>query len=100
MLNWAEEDVKFVVEELIVPVLEEHDKIQEETDKILSDSYMKMFDMIATRIRELDYDRTRDRTFFLSYLGKLDRIYDVNKIYKGFCEEYDKHNKHLLEETN
>lgn len=102
MLKWTEEDVKFVVKELLVPVLEEHDKIQDEADKILYDSYSKLFDLMATRIRELDYDRMRDRAFFLSYLGKLDRLYDVNKIYKEFCEEYDKHNKHLLNvgETN
>ena len=101
MLNWTEEDVNFVAEKIMVPLLvpytellaNEMAKLDEMSDEINS----KVFNIVADRIREIDYEKNRDRTFFLSYLGKLDRLFDVNKIYKNFCEEYDKHNKHLLD---
>lgn len=106
MLNWTQEDVEFIVNNIITPCLtpcfEELAKETIKLDEMTTESNHKTSMMLAERIRELDYEKMRDRAFFLSYLGKLDRLYDVNKIYKNFCEEYDKHNKHLLNgsETN
>lgn len=96
MLNWTEEDVKFITNSLLTPCLamlvKETVKLDESTKDLLS----KSIDLVAQRIRELDYEHQRDKRFFLAYLGKLDRLYDVNKVYENFCEEYDKLNKHLL----
>lgn len=96
MIKWTEEDIKFVIDELIVPVFKQYIEVQQETDGMIHESYMKTLDKMATRIREIDYERTRDRVFFMSYIGRLDRLHDVKKVYKDFCDEYDKHNKHLL----
>jgi hypothetical protein len=102
MLNWTKEDVEFIINNILTPCITPcFEKIAEENmklDEITTEANQKIFMMLAERIRELDYEKMRDRAFFLSYLSKLDRLYDVNKIYKEFCEEYDKHNKHLLNE--
>ena len=97
MLNWTEEDVEFIVKHIINPCFDEFTNELIKLDEMTTESNHKTSMMLAERIRELDYEKMRDRAFFLSYLGKLDRLFDVNKIYKNFCEEYDKHNKHLLD---
>jgi hypothetical protein len=95
MINWTEEDVKFVMNSMIIPCVEELMKFND----ISHESYSKMLHMMANRIRELDYERQRDKSFFLSFLGKI-QMYSsediVRRAYDIYCEKYDKLNKHLL----
>lgn len=106
MLNWTKEDIEFIINDILTPCITPcFEKIAEENmklDEITTEANQKIFTILAQRIRELDYEKNRDRTFLLLYLKKIDPLFDINKIYKDFCEEYDENHKHLLNgsETN
>lgn len=99
MIAWTEEDVKFIINNILNPMFEGYAQAHKEVNDISHETYMKVLDTMATRIRDLDYERHRDKDFFLAYLGQ-SQMYSSKEIleraYENYCKEYDKLNKHLL----
>ena len=99
MIAWTEDDVKFIIKNILNPMFEGYAQAHKEVNDISHETYMKVLDTMATRIRDLDYERHRDKDFFLAYLGQ-SQMYSSKEIleraYENYCKEYDKLNKHLL----
>ena len=106
MINWTEEDVKFITKAIVLPCFESFLGEQLKLDEQSIEMYMKMIDSvsdkISERIREVEYDRYRDRSFFMSFLSQMHGISldTMTENYNSYCNEYDKLNKHLLEASN
>lgn len=99
MINWTEEDVSFITENILLPVFKVHiektakeiDKLFEVNDKVdaqLRDSILMLHD-------ELEYRRRRDVTFFLEMLCQANHLDKpaTYELYNKFCEDYDETNK-------
>lgn len=101
MINWTEEDVKFVINTMVIPCVEEVIKQNIKLDETSHEAYMKMFNHVADRIRELDYERQRDKSYFIAFLSDVTRFpqKNIQECYDTYCKEYDKLNKHLLSEV-
>ena len=95
MINWTEEDIKFLCENVMAPLGHELANMMEEHDKISSKSLEKVFDALIGQIKEIRYEQERDRRFyravFTQVFGKSEVAYD--EFYKDWCEEFDKLNK-------
>ena len=106
MINWTEEDVNFIVKSIVVPCFESFLEGQLKLDEQSIEMYMKMIDSvsdkISERIRAVEYDRYRDRSFFMAFLSQTHGISQetMTSNYNNYCKEYDKLNKHLLEASN
>lgn len=94
MINWTEEDVKFVYENMLKPVMEEAAKATAEGIARSTKITDKMFSAIADTIQELRYEMMRDRRFFLGFISEYTHL-DKESLYDGYkkwCEEFDKLN--------
>lgn len=102
MINWTEEDVKFITETMILPCIEQLVKQNTEIDNLSHETYQKIFKLIVKRTREIDYEIQRDRSCFLSFLGLMHHYSqdEMNRAYKKYCEEFDQLNKHMLEDSD
>lgn len=95
MINWTEEDVKFVCEAIVMPIAKEIMETNDRINKSHEESYGRLFDAVIDKLNEISFNRRRDVTFFLDLIAKqehLDRdgLYNVYNIY---CEQYDKLHK-------
>ena len=99
MINLTEDDVEFIVSNIVTPCFEAYiNKDLEFKDKY-HDTYERLFNVLADRIRQNTYEMARDRSFFLAFLGQHGYTREqVLKTYDNYCEEYDKLNKHLLDD--
>lgn len=94
MIEWTEEDIKFIMNGIINPVTEELLKRDEQTDKTIEG----ICEIILKHFNKERYDRMRNDAFFLQYLKPLYPNVDINKLYEDYCVKFDERNKHLLEE--
>lgn len=95
MLNWTEEDVKFICENILQPVLEETIKgIAGEQGK-LDDITDRVLKAIGDSIQEIRYEQERDRRFYKALLAQALSINEsaYDNFYKSWCDEFDKLNK-------
>jgi hypothetical protein len=95
MINWTEEDIKFVCEGIVMPIVNEVLETNDKIDIIHEEAYGKLFDSIIEKLTKTSYNQRRDITFLLDLIAKqehLDRdgLYNVYNIY---CEQYDKLHK-------
>lgn len=95
MINWTEEDVKFVCEGIVMPIVKEIMETHDKIDIAHEDAYGRLFDSIIDKLTKIGYNQRRDATFFLDLIAKqehLDRdnLYNVYNIY---CDQYDKLHK-------
>ena len=72
MLNWTEEDIEYLSNVMFKPYTEalaeqmdEHDDMSYEVCKKM---ILQMADLVKVRIKELNYNETRDRMFFMTLL--------------------------------
>lgn len=106
MLNWTAEDIEYLSNVMFKPYTEAlaeqmdaHDDMYYEVCKKM---ILQMADLVKVRIKELNYNETRDRMFFMTLICnqfKFDK--DVlDNVYKEYCENFDALNKHLLTEED
>lgn len=99
MVNWTEEDIKFICENIMAPLGHELAKIMEEHDKISSESLERVFDAIINQIKEIRYEQERDRRFYRVMFSEAlirNQLFTpagYDEFYKSWCEEFDKLNK-------
>ena len=100
MINWTEEDVKFIAENIVTPCMQALVDVGLKHDDLSYESYKKIFDVLAHRIRELDYERQKDKSFFLQLCGSMHHypLSVMQDEYNRYCEAYDRLNKHLLDD--
>lgn len=100
MINWTEEDVEFIVNNIVAPCFEAYiNKDLEFKDKY-HDTYERLFKFMSDEIAKCAYETAKNRSFFLAFLGQkhgytLEQMRDT---YGQYCAEYDKLNKHLLDD--
>ncbi len=103
MINWTEEDVKYICTNILQPAFEvtvsgiaaEQEKRDAITDRLLKS--------IGDAIYDIRYEQERDRRFYKAMFTQLllkntmltPAAYD--EFYKNWCNEFDKLNK---EKTN
>lgn len=104
MLNWTQEDIDYLNEVMFNPFAKVFAQEMAKQDDKSFEVYKKMLtsvvNAISARIRKLDYNANRDRMFFMTLICnelKLDRE-SLDNLYKEYCEQFDKLNKHLLTE--
>ena len=95
MINWTEEDVKFICQNILQPVLEEtikgidgeQGKFEDITDRVLK--------LIGDSIQEIRYEQERDRRFYKAFFTQVHNIESetYDNFYKSWCEEFDQLNK-------
>lgn len=99
MIDWTEEDIKFLCKNVMIPMGEEIAKIMEEHDKINTKSLEKVFDIIINQIKEIRYEQERDRRFYKTMFSEAlirNQLFTpagYDAFYKSWCEEFDKLNK-------
>lgn len=99
MINWEEEDIKFIFENIMVPIGHELANMMEERDKIGSKSLEKVFDAVINQIKEIRYEQERDRRFYKTMFSEAlvrNQLFTpagYDAFYKNWCEEFDKLNK-------
>lgn len=106
MLNWTAEDIEYLSNVMLKPYTEMFvEQMAEHDDKsyeICKKMILQMADLVRARIKELNYNATRDRMFFMTLLCnefKFDK--DVlDNVYKEYCENFDALNRHLLTEED
>ena len=106
MLNWTAEDIEYLSNVMLKPYTEalaeqmdEHDDMSYEVCKKM---ILQMADLVKVRIKELNYNETRDRMFFMTLLCNQ---FEVDKdmldnVYKEYCANFDALNKHLITEED
>ena len=95
MINWTEEDVKFIVEFIVMPIAKEIMETNDRIDKSHEESYGRIFDAIIDRLNEVTYKGGRDVAFILDLIAKHEHI-DRNSlynVYNEYCYQYDKLHK-------
>lgn len=104
MLDWEQEDIDYLNEVMLKPFAEVFSQELAKQDDKSFEVYKRMLtsvaDSAAERIKELNYNAHRDRMFFMTLICnelKLDRE-SLDNLYKEYCEQFDKLNKHLLTE--
>lgn len=100
MINWTEEDVEFVVKNIIMPCFESYINQDLKFKDMYHDSYERLFNTLADRIRDLNYEAAKNKSFFLEFLRHTNGFSHeyIMDVYDTYCKEYDKLNKHLLED--
>ena len=100
MMNWTEEDVEFVVKSIIMPCFEEYINQDLKFKDMYHDSYERLFKFMSSEITKCAYETSKNRSFFLAFLGQMHGIplEKMRESYDKYCEEYDKLNKHLLDD--
>ena len=99
MINWTEEDVKFICENLINPTIAEIAKTFESYDKSNEESLKLVIDAVTKQIREIKYEQERDRRFYRAMFSDVlvrNTLFTpsgYDDFYKKWCEEFDKLNK-------
>ena len=106
MLNWAAEDIEYLSNVMLKPYTKAlTEKMEEYNDKsydICEKMILQMADLVKVRIKELNYNETRDRMFFMTLLcNQFEFDKDVlDNVYKEYCENFDALNKHLITEED
>lgn len=106
MLNWTAEDIEYLSNVMLNPYTKAlTDEMAEYDDKsyeICEKMILQMADLVKVRIKELNYNETRDRMFFMTLLcNKFEFDKDVlDNVYKEYCENFDALNKHLITEED
>ena len=99
MINWTKEDVEFICNNILQPVIETTIKgIAAEQGK-LDDITDRMINAIGDAIHDIRYEQARDRMFYKAMYTQVlfkntaitPDAYD--EFYKSWCEEFDKLNK-------
>lgn len=98
MITLSEDDIKFIMTNLINPALEKFDKGIAEADNILIKA-------LINTIKQIAYNESRNTIFFLEFLSSQLHFNrdDMYKIYKEFCNEYNNLNQYdneLVQEIN
>ena len=106
MLNWTAEDIEYLSNVMLKPYTESlADEMAEYDNKsyeICEKMILQMADLVKVRIKELNYNETRDRMFFMTLLcNQFEFDKDVlDNVYKEYCENFDALNKHLITEED
>lgn len=106
MLNWTEEDIEYLSNVMLKPYTKELTEEMAEYDnksyEICEKMILQMADLVKVRIKELNYNETRDRMFFMTLLcNQFEFDKDVlDNVYKEYCENFDALNKHLITEED
>lgn len=102
MINWTEEDVEFITNNIIAPCFKVYmEKDLEFRDKY-HDSYERLFKLLSSEIAKNAYEASKNRSFFLAFLGQKHgyTLEQMRETYNKYCEEYDRLNKHLLDDKD
>lgn len=106
MLNWTAEDIEYLSNVMLKPytkvLTEEMAAHDDKSYEVCKKMILQMADLVKLRIKELNYNETRDRMFFMTLLcNEFEFDKDVlDKVYKEYCENFDALNKHLITEED
>lgn len=106
MLNWTAEDIEYLSNVMLKPytkaLTEEMTEHDNKSYEICKKTILQMADLVKARIKELNYNETRDRMFFMTLLcNEFEFDKDVlDNVYKEYCENFDALNRHLLTEED
>lgn len=95
MINWTEEDVKFICNNMLDPMMKKIMDMMEQDDKMHEEHYHKLFDMLIDKIKGVTYAQQRENAFLKQILIHhlhLD-IDKFNEAYIQYCKDYDELNK-------
>lgn len=95
MINWTEEDIKFICEFIVMPIAKEILETNDKIDWSHEESYGRLFDAVIDKLNQIVYNRHRDVSFFLDLIAQqnhLDRDY-LYKTYNIYCDQYDELHK-------
>ena len=100
MINWTEEDVEFVVKNIVLPCFETYINQDLKFNDMYHDSYERLFKFMSNEIAKNAYETSKNRSFFLAFLGQQHgyTLEQMRETYDRYCDEYDKLNKHLLDD--
>lgn len=97
MSCFTDEQVEFIVKEIMAPCMQEQMKAITEAQDYFTE---KMCDSIVTslanEIAKINYENQKNMSFIKAVLT-LNKFSD-NEHYQNYCKEYDRLNKHLLDE--
>ena len=102
MLNWTAEDIEYLSNVMLKPYTKALTDEMAEYYEMCEKMILQMADLVKVRIKELNYNETRDRMFFMTLLcNKFEFDKDVlDNVYKEYCENFDALNKHLITEED
>lgn len=106
MLNWTAEDIEYLSNVMLKPytkaLTEEMAEYDDKSYEMCEKMILQMADLVKVRIKELNYNETRDRMFFMTLLcNQFEFDKDVlDNVYKEYCENFDALNKHLITEED
>lgn len=95
MINWTEEDVKFICNNMLIPISDQIMKAVEQNDKLHEEYYSKIFDMLINKIKDITYAQQRENAFLKQILIQhlhlnVDKF---NETYIQYCKDYDELNQ-------
>ena len=93
MINWTEEDVKFICENIINPVMEQMTQYIESS----YDSHSRVIELIVEKLGEISYQQQREASFLKSLIAQqfhLD-MNEVNECREKYFKQFDEINKEI-----
>lgn len=91
MINWTEEDVKFVCNTMIIPAMERMVKLID----LSNDSHNRTIDRVVEAIEKVNYAQTREISFLKTIIVKYCHL-DPDKLSlarEEYFKQYDELNK-------
>lgn len=91
MINWTEEDVKFVYNTMVLPAMEQVVKLIETSN----DSHNRTFDRVVDALERVSYQQSREIAFLKTIITKYCHL-DPDKLNlarEEYFKQYDELNK-------
>lgn len=91
MINWTEEDVKFICNNMINPAMEQMTKFVESS----YDSHSRVIDSIVDALDKINYQQIREVAFLRSLIIKYCHLDPkrVNELREEYFKQFDELNK-------
>lgn len=91
MINWTEEDIKFLCESIMIPMGKEIAGALEHYDEVSAESLNRVFDAVAEQLKQIRYEQRRDRQFYKQMFMAINHLDadGYNKLYEDYCRRYD-----------
>lgn len=95
MINWTEEDINYIAENMIKPVIQQIAQEVASAEEAQNELTNRMFSAVGDAIADIRYEMMRDRRFFLGFVAEYAHL-NKEALYEGhkkWCDEFDKLNK-------
>ena len=90
MINWTEEDVKFICESMIMPAMQEAMKVMDKSN----DSLTQCIGIVTDTLAKLASEQRKENYFFRAFIMQQLHMSqeEFYAMYHNWCSEYDKEN--------